>query len=107
MGNPVYYNVADDYKQILERGLSNGSLFAEKMIVNKSPLYCIFSSVNYYDYVFWQEDSKGDITLCLQIDRRSHILQYTTGRLTRIGKIMCDSSLKNITLIDYLNTIPV
>lgn len=110
MGNPVYYDEENaKYKQILERGLLNGNFFVEKIILekNKPSIYCVFSSVNYYDYIFWQEDLSGNITLPLKIDRRSSNLQYTTGSLTRIGKMMCDSAIKDITLIDYLNTLSV
>lgn len=107
MGNPVYKDVnCMDYKSILERGLSNGDLFVEKIMEKGKSKYCVFSTK--YDYIFWQEDhDDGNLTLCLQINRTSPILQYITGSITRIGEIMCDSTIKDKPLIDYLNTVLV
>ena len=102
MGNPLNYDICD-YKKVIERGLSCGDLFVEKIMEKDKPIYCIFSTT--CDYTFWKEDPAGNITLSLKIDKKSHILRYITGSITRIGKIMYDSSIKDIALIDYLNTI--
>lgn len=102
MGNPLNYDICD-YKKVIESGLSCGDLFVEKIMEKDKPIYCIFSTT--CDYTFWKEDPAGNITLSLKIDKQSHILRYITGSITRIGKIMYDSTIKDIALIDYLNTI--
>lgn len=108
MGNPLN-NVVNyiDYKKVLERGLSSNNLFVEKLMGKNKPIYCIFSTVNYYDYIFWKENPEGNITLFLEIDKKSQVFKYITGSITRIGKIMCDSTIKDTSLIDYLNTINI
>ena len=105
MGNPLNCVNYIDYKKILECGLSSNNLFVEKLMEKNKPIYCIFSTVNYYDYIFWKEDPQGNITLLLEIDKKSHVFRYITGSITRIGQIMCNSTIKDTSLIYYLNTI--
>lgn len=108
MGNPLNCIVNYiDYKKVLESELSRDNLFVEKLMEKNKPIYCIFSTVNYYDYIFWKEDPEGNITLLLEIDKKLHVFKYITGSITRIGKIMCDSIIKDTSLIDYLNTINI
>jgi hypothetical protein len=105
MGNPVYFkNEKENYKTILESGLSDGSFFLERINQGDDYIYCIFSSQNHYDYIFWKQNVNGDIGLFLQIDKRSNVLHYIKGSLTKIGKMMCDCSINNIPLVEYLNT---
>jgi hypothetical protein len=103
MGNPIY-SKNYDFKNILERGLSNGNLFVEQITEGNKSIYCIFSTINNCDYIFWKQKKDGDITLCLEIDKRSHVLQYISGSITKIGKFMCNSAIRDISLLEYLNT---
>lgn len=102
MGVPLYTVNTNEYAKMLQQELFNGNMFVESIEIDGKNCLCMFSCVSNFEYIFWKQNSSGNIYLEV-LNNKTKDIQFVRGSLTRIGRIFCESSNQKKSIVEYFN----